>query len=241
MTTAIYTAPPRWVALARVAASTVVEPYLRLTHNSELNCTRGDEFKRLALRRKHMKCGMESMTDWMLTGLLTVLLIGVSMFPSRAEAQKGKNAVYKDASTCCKATPAFIDASVFAGNFTSPNLCLVLNYVLVNVIQVFYPGGGGWTSRPIFRSGYRERDAPPVAVSRVGRDDDGDQKILRIRSSALRVSLTRTGPRSPNGCTPERVCPGTSLGAKFAPQPMGEGLFQGGQSRGSIRAPRGAA
>src|ERR1700722_9028069 len=133
------------------------------------------------------------MTDWMLTGLLTVLLIGVSMFPSRAEAQKGNNAVYKDASTCCQATPAFIDASVFAGNFTSPNLCLVLNYVLVNVIQVFYPGGGGWTSRPIFRSGYREWDAPPVAVSRVGRDDDGDQKILRIRSSALRVSLTRLG------------------------------------------------
>jgi hypothetical protein len=40
-------------------------------------------------------------------------------------------------------------------------------------------------------------DAPPVAVSRVGRDADGDQEILRMRSSAFRVSLTITGPRSP--------------------------------------------
>jgi hypothetical protein len=80
-----------------------------------------------------MKYNLESITDWMLTGVLTALLVGVSMFPSRAEAQKGNNAVYMNASNCCAATPAFIDAGVFAGNFASPNLCSVLNFVLTPI------------------------------------------------------------------------------------------------------------
>ena len=87
-----------------------------------------------------MKCGMESMTDWMLTGLLTVLLIGVSMFPSRAEAQKGNNAVYMNATTCCQASPAFFDASVFAQ--TGSNICKILNQIL-NPINAILPSTGG--------------------------------------------------------------------------------------------------
>jgi len=49
---------------------------------------------------------------------------------------------------------------------------------------------GGWPSRYVFRYSYRELDAPPVAVSRVGRDADGDQEVLWIRSSPLRVPST---------------------------------------------------
>jgi hypothetical protein len=40
---------------------------------------------------------------------------------------------------------------------------------------------------------------------------------------------TRPNMSHGDGCTPERVCLGTGFGAKFAQQPMGEGLFQGGQ------------
>ena len=40
------------------------------------------------------------------------------------------------------------------------------------------------------------------------------------------------------GCAPKRVCLGTGFGAKFAQQPMGEGLFQGGQHQRGISALR---
>src|ERR1700687_864331 len=41
-----------------------------------------------------------------------------------------------------------------------------------------------------------------------------------------------------DGCTPKRVCLGTGFGAKFAQQPMGEGLFQSGQHQRRIPALR---
>jgi hypothetical protein len=63
-----------------------------------------------------------------LLGLLVVLTVEVSMLPVRAEAQgQGNNAVYKNPTTCCQGSPAFIDASVFAAK---GDFCAVLNYVL---------------------------------------------------------------------------------------------------------------
>jgi hypothetical protein len=41
-----------------------------------------------------------------------------------------------------------------------------------------------------------------------------------------------------DGGTPKRVCLGTGCGAKFAQQPMGKGLFQGGQHQRRISALR---
>jgi hypothetical protein len=41
-----------------------------------------------------------------------------------------------------------------------------------------------------------------------------------------------------DGGTPKRVCLGTGFGAKFAQQPMGEVLFQGGQHQRRISALR---
>ena len=41
-----------------------------------------------------------------------------------------------------------------------------------------------------------------------------------------------------DGCTPKRVYLSTGLGAKFAQQPVGEGLFQGGQHQRRISALR---
>ena len=41
-----------------------------------------------------------------------------------------------------------------------------------------------------------------------------------------------------DGRTPKRVCLGTGLGATFAQQPMGEGLFQSGQHQRRISALR---
>src|SRR6266436_4756248 len=42
----------------------------------------------------------------------------------------------------------------------------------------------------------------------------------------------------PIWCTPKSVCLGTGFGAKFAQQPMGEGLFQSGQHQRRISALR---
>ena len=41
-----------------------------------------------------------------------------------------------------------------------------------------------------------------------------------------------------DGCAPDWVCLGTGFGAKFAQQPMGEGLFQGRQHQRRISALR---
>lgn len=82
-----------------------------------------------------MKGETESATNWMLLSILIVLLVGVSVCPTRAEGQAGNNAVYANASTCCAPSSGFIDASMFASKVTSPNFCSVLNYVLANVVQ----------------------------------------------------------------------------------------------------------
>jgi hypothetical protein len=82
---------------------------------------------------------------WTLLGFLGVLLIGFSAFPSGAEGQgQGNNAVYKSASTCCQASPAFIDASVFATSPLPPNrnFCGVLAYILNPLNGIMTSGRG---------------------------------------------------------------------------------------------------
>jgi hypothetical protein len=81
-----------------------------------------------------------------LLGAFCVLLVGLSVFPIHAEGQQGNNAVYNynsitNMSQCCNPSPAFIDASMFAGSFASPDFCSVHDYVLVHVVQPTYPGG----------------------------------------------------------------------------------------------------
>jgi hypothetical protein len=71
-------------------------------------------------------------------------LVGwVSVCTTHAVAQTGRNAVYDSGGNCspCKASPAFIDATVFINKPPSNDLCSVLNYVFVNIIQVTYPQG----------------------------------------------------------------------------------------------------
>jgi len=54
---------------------------------------------------------------------------------------QGQDAVYPASCTCCAASPSFIDASMFLSGPPTNNLCSVLNYVLVNVVQPKYPAG----------------------------------------------------------------------------------------------------
>jgi hypothetical protein len=79
-----------------------------------------------------MKSEMGLTTGWIL-GVFGTLLVGVSVFSIHAEGQQGNNAVYYYVSStnpgqCCKASPAFFDASMFISNAT--NFCGVLNYML---------------------------------------------------------------------------------------------------------------
>jgi hypothetical protein len=88
---------------------------------------------------------MKDTTTLVLLGMVlevVVALVGwVALFPTRAEAQTGNNAVYDSLGNCapCKKSPAFIDASVFGGSST--DICSVLNNVLVNIVQSTYPQG----------------------------------------------------------------------------------------------------
>jgi len=56
-----------------------------------------------------------------------------------------------------------------------------------------YIGRGGTGPADLFLPGYGEQDAPPVAVSRVGRGADGIREILRIKLCCSRL----IEPRSP--------------------------------------------
>jgi hypothetical protein len=81
-------------------------------------------------------------------GIIAVLLYCLPVFVIRANAQgsQGQNAVCSSTSVCSSnsetvGTGAFIDASMFVGNVTSPTFCSVLNYVLAHVVQPTYPNG----------------------------------------------------------------------------------------------------
>ena len=65
----------------------------------------------------------------------------VSLRTTRAEAQTGDNAVYNYLGTTVVHSPAFIDAKVFTTKPPNNDLCSVLNYVLVKIVQLTYPQG----------------------------------------------------------------------------------------------------
>jgi hypothetical protein len=83
--------------------------------------------------------------------LLTAMVLGTwaLILPMRPLAQnncpnpvQGNNAVYNPScNPAVKGSPAFIDASTFAGNVQgSPNLCSVLNLVLNPLSNIIPPG-----------------------------------------------------------------------------------------------------
>src|SRR5580692_1046362 len=88
-----------------------------------------------------MKSETRSATGWLLLGVFGVLLVGIFVFPNVAEGQQGNNAVFNTSSNCspCKASPAFIDASVFGGTHT--DLCTVLHGILTGASTTLPPGG----------------------------------------------------------------------------------------------------
>jgi hypothetical protein len=87
-----------------------------------------------------MKTESGSATSWTLLRVFGGLLVVALSLPTRAEAQKGNNAVYKDPSNCCQASPAFIDASVFAQ--TGSNICKILNRILDPTNSILPSTGG---------------------------------------------------------------------------------------------------
>src|ERR1700752_4965174 len=84
-------------------------------------------------------------SDKGLTSILTFLkvfgplLLVASLLPTRAQGQQGNNAVYKNATTCCQKSVAFIDASVFVNSST--NICAVLNGILGGTSATFPTAG----------------------------------------------------------------------------------------------------
>jgi hypothetical protein len=71
--------------------------------------------------------------------VVSLLACWITIFTVAAGAQQGQNAVYYSGSPT--PSPAFIDASMFAGSVSSPNFCSVLNYVL-NPLNGIIPSTG---------------------------------------------------------------------------------------------------
>jgi hypothetical protein len=71
-------------------------------------------------------------SGWLFFAILAVLTVCFSALPTPAQGQgtggQGQNAVYPPSGLCCKGSPAFIDASMFATNNT--DICAVLNFIL---------------------------------------------------------------------------------------------------------------
>jgi len=86
-------------------------------------------------------------------GSFLVLAIAALLFPIPTTAQQGQDAVYNSQGSCspCAASPAFFDASQFAGNVQNPNFCSVLNYILTPSHGVIPSGGWPrpWKNRQI--------------------------------------------------------------------------------------------
>ena len=61
---------------------------------------------------------------------------------ANAQSSQGQNAVYPASGGCCVGSSSFVDASMFAGQFTSPNFCSVVGYVLNPSNHILLSGGG---------------------------------------------------------------------------------------------------
>jgi hypothetical protein len=87
-----------------------------------------------------MKTETRSTGSWTLLGACGVALVVAFMHPTDAKGQgQGNNAVYKNATTCCQESPAFIDASVFA-SAQRRDFCAVLNFILNPTNAILPPG-----------------------------------------------------------------------------------------------------
>jgi hypothetical protein len=114
-----------------------------------------------------------------------VILIALfSAFPALTAAQTGPNAVYNSSGSCfssskCTASPAFIDASVFAGSVTNPNFCSVLNYVLARVVQPNYSSGVVIDARAFPNS------TPPTSMTCTGSPWGSGSSYVNVPSTIL--------------------------------------------------------
>jgi len=84
-------------------------------------------------------------SGWIFFGTVVLLVAWCSVSPAPAEAQSaGNNTVYNASGTCCSgpsnASPAFIDASVFASQNT--DICLTL-YSIMSTTNPPFPGWRG--------------------------------------------------------------------------------------------------
>jgi hypothetical protein len=75
-----------------------------------------------------------------------------------ARAQQGQNAVYNPSGTITN-SPAFIDAAMFAANFSSPNFCSVLNYILTPLNKIVPSAGAVIDARGLINS------TPPTSMT----------------------------------------------------------------------------
>jgi hypothetical protein len=81
-----------------------------------------------------MKSAMRTAAVGMRLGATIILAVSALVLPTRGAAQTdGYNAVYNSSGSCCAASPAFIDASMYVSK-TYPNICAVLNHLLSKVV-----------------------------------------------------------------------------------------------------------
>jgi len=91
-----------------------------------------------------MRNTMRSASGWIVFAIVAVLACCLFAFPPLANAQgsPGQNAVYPASGNCCVGSPAFIDASMFASQFSNPNFCAVVGFVLNPQNHILSSTGG---------------------------------------------------------------------------------------------------
>jgi hypothetical protein len=99
--------------------------------------------KDLTYEENGMRIARNFVVRWMFCAAIAVLLVAMSVAPSRTEAQSaGNKAVYNSSSTCCSASSAYIDASaVTQGTDLCNTLYLILTGNGTNGYAA-YPNGG---------------------------------------------------------------------------------------------------
>jgi hypothetical protein len=135
-----------------------------------------------------MKNETKAVSALIFSGVIAVLVIWFAACPTQATAQgtQGQDAVYSAPGNCCKGSPSFIDASMFA--FNGGTLCSVIYNILKPT---------GYSAAVIDARGLAN-STPPTSMTCAANttpwSQDNNAHVLNVPSTILLPSTTGSAP-----------------------------------------------